>query len=363
MRILWINHRDPIHPEAGGAEVHIAEIGKRLVERGHEITLLAERFEGSKPEEEVYGMRVKRFGGKFTLHIYAPYFVRRKSKEFDVVIDDVAHAVPFWSPKFTRKPVVAIVHHVHQGVVEKELPPILSHLVKKAERSIRGTYENIIAVSQTTKKDLVELLGVEGSKIKVILHGVDHEKFRPASSKFKEPTVLCMGRMKRYKNLDHVVEAFGIVKKNVSKAKLIIVGAGDEESKARLLVQKKGLSDNVTFVGRISEEEKIALLQKAWCIVCASEVEGWGMGILEAAACGTTAVAYNSGALKESVINGETGLLASYGDVKELAKKLIEVLEDEGFMRKLSENALKYSFKFDWDKTVEQTEKYLGAFL
>jgi len=363
LRILWINHRDPKHPEAGGAEVHITEVGKRLANRGHEITLLAERFEGSKPEEKFFGMKVKRFGGKLTLHLYAPYFVKKRSKQYDIIIDDIAHAVPFWSPKFTRKPVVAIVHHVHQKVVEKELPPFLSFFVKNAEKSICKIYENIVTVSQTTKNDLIKYLGIKEPRIQVIPYGVDHEKYRPGTFKFEEPTVLWIGRMKKYKNLDHIIEAFEIVRRNISKAKLILVGKGDEEDKTRLLVQKKGLNDNVVFAGWISGTDKVMLLQKAWCVVYASEVEGWGMGILEAAACGTTAVAYDSGALKEAIIDGETGLLAKYGNINELAEKMIKVLGDEKFMRRLSENAFKHSLEFDWDKTAERTEKYLEKFL
>lgn len=359
MKILWINHRDPKHPEAGGAETHIIEVGKRLVKRGHTITLLTERFKGSKHEEELYGLKVKRWGRKFTLHVYAPYFVRKYSEAFDVIVDDIAHAVPFWSPMFTRKPVVAIVHHVHQGVVKQELPPILSHFVQRAERSIKEFYENIIAVSLTTKKDLIKRLGVPASKIKVIYHGIDHARYRPGP-KFEEPTILWIGRMKRYKNLDHVVKAFELVKKVEMSARLLLVGTGEEEPKIKTLVRKKGLS-NVIFTGRISEDDKIKLLQGAWCTVYTSEIEGWGMGVLEAAACGTPTIAYNVGALREAIIDGETGFLVKYGDINKLAEVLIEILTKEAIRKKLSEGALKYSRNFDWDKTTIETEKYLES--
>lgn len=361
MRILWINHRDPFHPMAGGAEVHLLEVGKRLVQRGHEVTLLAERFDGSEPEEEIGGIRVRRFGGMFTLHIYAPYFVKKNSAEFDVIIDDIAHAVPFWSPCFTRRPVVAIVHHVHQRVVETELNTILRCLVRRAERSMRETYENIITVSQTTKRDLVKQLGVEDSKIKVIYHGVDHQMYRPGM-KFEEPMILWIGRMMRYKNLDHVIEAFKLVSRLIKSAKLILAGAGEEEQRIKSLVREKKLA-NITFNGRISGSDKVRLLQGAWCIVYTSEVEGWGMTILEAAACGTPAIAYKSGALGEAIIDGETGLLVNYGDVGSLAERLVELLRNEDLRKELSDNALRYSYNFTWDKSAEQTEEYLETIL
>ena len=361
MKILWINHRCPKHPEAGGAEVHIAEVGKRLVKKGHEVTLLTERFDGSKPEEELYGMKVKRFGGKFTLHAYAPCFVKRNSKNFDVIIDDIAHAVPFWSPKFTRKPVAAIIHHVHQKVIEKELNPIFKYFVRKAEKSIKNTYEHIIAVSQTTKRDLIKQLGINEQNITVIHYGIDHLKYRPGQ-KFDEPTVLWIGRMKKYKNLEHVIMAFKLVKQVIKNARLILAGAGEEERKIKSLICKEGIND-VIFTGWISGSDKLRLLQGAWCVVYASETEGWGMGILEAAACRTSAVAYNSGALRESIIDGETGLLTEYGNISDLAQSMLEILSNEGLRERLSEKALSFSYNFDWDKTAEETERYLQSLL
>jgi len=361
MKILWINHRDQRHPEAGGAEVHIAEVGKRLVKMGHEVTLLAERFEGSKPCEEIDGIQIVRFGGKFTLHIYAPYFVKRNAGRYDIIVDDIAHAVPFWSPKFTEKPVVAIIHHVHQRVVEKELPPIIRDVVKKAERTIDKTYKNIVAVSHTTKEDLIQQLGVREEKITVIYSGVDHKKYKPGP-KFEEPTIVWMGRLKKYKNVDHLIRAFKPVKEDVKSARLLIIGSGEEEENLRKLVSEMKLS-GVTFTGWLREEDKIRVLQGAWCITYVSEVEGWGMGVLEANACGTPAVGYNSGALKEAIIDGETGILLKYGDIRGLAEALKEIIRNESLRRRLSENAIKYSQKFDWSETASQIESYLQDLL
>ena len=139
-----------------------------------------------------------------------------------------------------------------------------------------------------------------------------------------------------------------------------MVGTGEEEPKIKTLVRKKGLS-NVIFTGRISEDDKIKLLQGAWCTVYTSEIEGWGMGVLEAAACGTPTIAYNVGALREAIIDGETGFLVKYGDINKLAEVLIEILTKEAIRKKLSEGALKYSRNFDWDKTTIETEKYLES--
>jgi glycosyltransferase involved in cell wall biosynthesis len=253
------------------------------------------------------------------------------------------------------------VHHVHQKVVEKELNPILAYLVRKAENSIRNTYDHIIAVSQTTKRDLVKQLGVNEQDVTVIHYGIDHVKYKPGR-KFDEPTILWMGRMKKYKNLEHVVMAFKLVKQVVKDAKLILAGGDEEEHNIKSLVHREGVKD-VTFTGWVSGDDKLRLLQGAWCIVYTSETEGWGMVVLEAAACGTPAVAYDSGALRESIIDGETGLLAEYGNIGQLAQCMLEILSNKGLREMLSEEALSFSYNFDWDKTAEQTERYLKGLL
>jgi len=357
VEILWINHRCPRHPQAGGAEVHLLEIAKRLVKRGHEITLLSERYSGSPKEEVIDGILVKRFGGKYALHLYAPYFVLKRSEDYDVIIDDIAHAVPFFSYAFTRQPVVAIVHHVHQEVLEVEVNQPLRYIIKRAERFIRH-YKRIVAVSRTTRKDLVEKLKVPSERVEVIYPGVDHEKYRPGE-KAERPTLLWMGRMKRYKHPDHALRVFKLVREVVKEAEMIMVGYGEAFPEVKKLIREMKLS-NIILTGRISEDEKVELLQKSWVMLCTSEMEGWGMTIMEAASCATPTVAYNVGALKETIINGKTGFLIRYGDIEGLARSVTILLEDENLRREISKHALEYSYNFDWEKSTIEFEEYLS---
>lgn len=355
MRILWINHRDPKHPQAGGAEVYLHEVGKRLVKQGHEIILLAERFPGSLKEEVIDGIKVRRMGGKYSMHAYALYYTKKHSNEYDILIDDIAHAVPFWSPHVTKKPVVALVMHVHQKVVDRELRFPLNYFVKKAERSIKGTYKYLIAISEKTKQDLVREFRVNEGDIKVIHCGVDHDAYT-SGLKFNEPTILWMGRIKKYKNVDHVIRAFSDVKKSVKDVRLVITGSGEIEYEIRNLVASMRLND-IVFTGWVDENEKIRLIQGSWVMTCVSDIEGWSIGVLEAAACGTPTIAYDVGALRESVKDGETGLLARYGNIDELTKKLLLILEDRDLRNKLSRGALKNSYNFNWDECAQQFMK------
>jgi glycosyltransferase involved in cell wall biosynthesis len=357
MKILWFNHRDPKHPEAGGAEVRIREVGKRLVRMGCSVRVVCERWAGSEAVEFFDGVEVVRVAGRYGLHFKVPFLLNGDG-DFDVVVDDVAHAVPWFSSLFTRKPVVGQIHHLHGSVLGLELPAYSAGLVALGERSLKYFYRVFVAVSASTKRGLIEGFGIPGDRVFVIPNGVDFGLYRAVCGKFSVPTVLWVGRVKRYKRVDHVLRAFRIVKKRVPEARLVIVGDGDYLPFLKRLAEWLGL-DDVVFVGRVSEEEKVRFMSGAWVVVCASVVEGWGLTVTEAAACGTPCVGYDVDGLRDSVVDGFTGFLAGSGDVGDLAGKIVRVLEDEVLRRRLSRNALEHAKKFSWDKTAEEFMKVL----
>ena len=357
MKILWINHRDPKHPQAGGAEVRLYEIGRRLVKMGHEVTVLCEKVDGLPSEEVLEGIKIKRIGGKASMHLLAPLYVKKHSHEYDVIIDDIAHALPWYSPLVTRKPIVAQIHHVHQDVVYIELFKLLAWIVSRAEKTIAKVYKHFIAVSQSTKEELVKRFGIDPDRIAVVPNGVDLEKYRPGP-KDPKPTMLWVGRIKKYKNLDHLLKAYKIVKQEVPDAQLIIIGTGDQEQAIKRLAKKLELRD-VYFLGKVSEEEKIRWMQRAWIIVSTSMVEGWGMTITEAAACGTPAVAYNVPGLRDSVKDTETGILVEPGNIEQLAETLLLLLGDRKLRDELAENAYRYSQRYSWDRVTSEILKVI----
>jgi glycosyltransferase involved in cell wall biosynthesis len=356
LNILWVNHRDPNHPQAGGAEVRIHEIGKRLVRDGHCVKLICERWPGSKRVEFLDGIEITRIAGRLVIHLIFP-FLLTKLNDYDVVIDDIAHGVPWGSRFFTSKSVVGQVHHVHQEVLSLELNPFSAKLIAFSEGAIKYSYKTLVVVSESTKKALIQNFGVPENRIKVILNGVDTEVYRPAV-KSSSPTVLWVGRVKRYKRVEHVLSAFSRVKKQLPTAQLIIVGYGDHLETLKDTARTLGLSD-VVFAGAVSEEKKVAFMASSWVNVNSSFVEGWGMTITESAACGTPSVAYDVAGLRDSVQDGVTGLLVESGNVEALAEAMIRVLKDEALRRRLSENAWSYAQKFSWDKTAEEFMKVL----
>jgi glycosyltransferase involved in cell wall biosynthesis len=356
LNILWVNHRDPKHPFAGGAEVRIHEIGKRLVQNGHSVSLICERWPGSKNIEFIDGIEVRRVGSKYNIHLKVPFLIH-KIGNYDVVIDDIAHAIPWESRFFTNKSVIGQVHHVHQEMLELELNPLLAKIIALSERTVRS-YKLIITVCESTKNALIGL-GVSRKTIKVIPNGVDTDFYKPGV-KSASPTILWVGRVKRYKRVDHVLLAFSLIEKQLPNANLIIVGSGDYNYIEALknIAKKLGLS-NVVFTGLVDENKKAMLMASSWVTVSSSLVEGWGLTITESAACGTPAVAYDVDGLRDSIRNNETGLLVIDGNVKALAQAILRVLQDEVLRVTLGTNALRWATELSWDKVAKDFIAFL----
>ncbi|MCC6018826.1 MAG: glycosyltransferase family 4 protein [Candidatus Verstraetearchaeota archaeon] len=343
MDILMVNHRDIYHPQAGGAEVVLYEVGRRLAKKAN-VTWLAESVKGRGSEEIIEGIKVKRRGNKYTLHLYSLI----EAKKHEIVLDSVAHAAPFFSYKVNRN-AVAMVHHVHQDVLKFEVDPLQATFLKALEKRVRD-YDNIIAVSNTTKRDLSKL-GVNEEKIHVIYNGVDHEKYKP-SEKSEKPMILWIGRMKKYKN---PFDSLKIYKRLTKKAEMVVVGGGDLTEEFAKISKKVG----VKYLGKVTEEEKVKLYQKAWVVLSTSYIEGWGMTVVEANACGTPVVAYATGSMPEIIRDGVNGFLVPYKDYDYAAKVIDEILEEDK-MKELSKRSLKESMKYNWEKTADEYMKYLS---
>jgi len=171
---------------------------------------------------------------------------------------------------------------------------------------------------------------------------------------------LSLGRIKKYKNLDHLLRAYGQAKRKVPDLRLVICGGGDYKDHIVDLAKCLNL-DDVLFVSRVRDEERVRLLQKSWALCTPSLIEGWGLVITEAAACGTPTLAYDGGGSSEAIIDGETGYLVKNGDIPALSEKIVMLNQNNQLRRSMSNAAFQYSNRFDWDTTANETLKILEA--
>ena len=374
MRILVINWRDIRNPEAGGAEVHLHETFSRIAAWGNEVTLLSSRFPGAAESEQIDGIDVIRHGGKWTFNLTAPWYYRRRlaHRSFDVVIEDI-NKIPALLPWFLDgPPLMVLLHHLFGTTFYREINPMLATYLYFMERLIPRVYRRCLfeAVSESTRDELVRM-GVAADRISVVHNGLDprfmeagnigapadpDRKGAPAASGRKEPgLVIYLGRLKKYKNVDHLIQAMAIVREEVPEARLMIVGTGDRRPALEALTRSMGLDDAVRFTGFVSEEEKLRLLTRAEVAAYPSSKEGWGITVIEANACGVPVVAARVPGLRDAVVDGETGVLVPLGDREAMARALIDLLRDREKRDRLAGNAVARSRLYTWENTARQT--------
>ena len=360
-RFVAVNWRDLRHPDAGGAEVHLHEILKRLAADGHEVTYFVSRFPGGAKEDCYDGIQVLRSGRWYDANYVIPGRVRAflRSHPCDLVIEDI-NKIPFLLPAFAGPKVVAVVPHLFGGTVFRETNPLFASYVYLWEKLIPSVYRHcrFVVISPSTKDDLIRR-GVRGDRIDVVLCGLDHEVYRamPALGRFDNPTLVHFGRVRKYKSIDVVIKAFALVMEKLPHARLLIIGDGPERESLARLARRMGLGGSIEFLGAVGTPDLVNLLNRSHLFLNASPKEGWGLTVIEANACGLPVIASRRPGLQDSVKDGETGHLVEYGDVRGFAAKAIELLTDPEKWGRMSLAAVEWARSFTWDRTGREMKK------
>lgn len=353
MNILILNWRDIKNEWAGGGEVYVFELAKRWVKMGHNVTLFCGQDIKEKlpDQEKIDGISVIRKGGRYSLYFWAVwYYFRELRKTCDIVVD-VQNGIPFFSVLYSRKPKVAIVYHVHNQQFFLELPFPLSLVGFIIERYIFPlVYRSvpIMAISKTTKKALIEL-GFPGKNIHIVYCGMNgyRAKRDRVQGKFVQPTILYLGRIKKYKRVDMLVKLMPKILQKVPQARLLIAGWGTEASAITDMSMRSITRRRIRILGPISDQEKKLLLSKSWVFVNPSIGEGWSISVIEANLHGTPAVAFHVAGLSESIKDGKTGFLAT--NEEDFIEKICDILRDDELRIALSSNAKKWAETFSWE--------------
>jgi glycosyltransferase involved in cell wall biosynthesis len=357
MRVLVLNWLDRENPRAGGAEVHLHETFGRLAGRaGWEVTLVSSGWKGAARSTGLDGIEVHRVGRRNTYPLHVAGFVRRglAGRSFDIVVEDL-NKVALFTPTWCGRPVLLLVHHLFGRTVFEEAGLHLALPTWVLEKPVPWIYRDVptVAVSESTRQDLVDR-GMRAERIEVIPNGITLGDFTAASpdDRFPEPTVLYLGRLKRYKRVDLLIRAVARLRDEGEAVRLLIAGKGDHRPELESEARRLGLGDDgVTFLGFVSEDEKRALLRRAWVHGFTSPKEGWGIANLEAAASGTATVASDAPGLRDSVVHGETGFLIPHGDVRALADAIRRITRDPGLREGLGRGGRRFAEGFSWDRT------------
>ena len=368
MKILLVNWNDRQNPQAGGAEIHLHELFGRIAAWGHGVDLVTSGWGGAggadaEPHATVDGMRVTRVGGRHSFALRGRGAVRRalREKAYDIVVEDV-NKLPLFLPALTALPFVAIVPHLFGTTAFAEASWPVAATVWASELPIPWVYRRagFHAISESTRDDLVRR-GVAADRVIVIHPGVDSTWYSPDPNtpRAPHPAFLYLGRLKRYKGVEYALRALAAARQVRADVTLDICGQGDDRGRLEGITQTLGLGDAVRFLGFVAEDEKRRLLRQAWAVVFPSPKEGWGISNVEAAACGTPALASDSPGLRESVRHGVTGYLVTHGDSRGLADRMLALAADPALVARLGAAARSFAQGLSWDSAAKATVAHL----
>lgn len=352
LRVLVINWRDPNHPQAGGAETYLFEQAKRWVRWGHYVQWLSGGFPGGAAYDRIESIPIRRVGNWLTVYATVPFvYLREFRGRFDVIVDS-SNGLPFFSPLFSLKPKICIVYHVHRELFKKHLSRWLGSVLVWCEQTfVPRVYRNVhfVTISEDTR-DEMRRVGIGDPSAGLVRCGVDASLV--PGKKADVPTVLYFGRIKAYKRVHRLIEAFARVRAALPSALLRIAGTGDALPALRDLVRTLGLQDAVIFEGFVDDDRKRELLQRAWVSASLSEIEGWGISVIEANACGTPAIVYDVPGLREAIVHQESGLIVPEGG--DVAAAILAVLQNDVLRARLERGALLRAAKFSWDEAARE---------
>lgn len=365
MNILVVNWQDLENPHAGGAELHLFELFGRLAAAGHRVHLVCSGFAGGRPAATVRGVSVERHGGRHSFALLGRSAVRRAlaREPWDVVVEDV-NKLPLYLATLTRLPFCAIVPHLFGTTAFQEASFPVAALVALAERPIPRGYRRAAfhAISESTRDDLVAR-GVPAERVCVIHPGVAIERFTPPTGldRAGSPAFLYVGRLKRYKGVEVALRALALARRDRPDLTLDVAGSGDDRPRLERLARDLEVGAVVRFHGFVDEAAKQRLFRAAWANLFPSPKEGWGLTIMEAAACGTPSVASDSPGLRDSVQHGVTGYLVPHGDAAALARRLLELAGDPAQVARLGAAARRHAEAWTWDDAARATEAHLAG--
>ena len=287
---------------------------------------------------------------------------------------DLLYSPDLYFPPVRRGKVLSTIRGIVYLKRKDLLNPSQRRRLTKAFSYARLRSNYFLAVSETTRRDLLECTDIPEERIYVVTHGVDPRfKILPKDSSWQavrkrfnlnRPYLLYVGAVAIHKNVLGLVEAFSLVASQERNLDLVL--AGPEETAtylARAKVYAKQLENRVHFLGQIEQEGPtlVELYNAAEMLVFPSFYEGWCAPPLEAMACGKPAVCSSVPAVAEVV--GDAGVLVNPKDPEAIADAICKVLNDSGFRQQLIGNGIDHVAQHTWDRAAEQLETIFANLL
>ncbi|MFF4159761.1 glycosyltransferase [Streptomyces sp. NPDC001678] len=356
--VVVCNWRDGRHPQAGGAELYCEEVARQLHDAGVRVTYLTSRPQGTARREDTGFGAVVRGGGRFTVYVFALLWLLRHRRSVDAVIDS-QNGIPFFTPLVLRRrtPVVLLIHHVHQGQFALWFPRPIAGFGRWLEGRGSGLVYGrraVCAVSPSTRAEIRRRLAVRGpvhfapAGLDTVPPPAGHPRQRAAA-----PRIVCVGRIVTQKRVDRLVQAMPALRRELPDAELYIVGDGEAREQLASLVDELDVGHCVVLHGRVPQEERDVLVDSAWITATTSLAEGWGLSVMEAAAAGVPALAYDVPGLRDTVRHDVTGwLLGPDDDLASGLAKALRAVESPRDAARWEAECREWAAGFSWTATA-----------
>jgi glycosyltransferase involved in cell wall biosynthesis len=354
MKILWLTHRDIRNPQAGGVERATAEITSRLAGLGDEVAILCGGYRGAPSVESIDGVRIHRFGHRLLPHLAEPIATAEEAP--DVVVNDLGHVIPWFSPWFGTHPGVCFFHHLHARTLDGQVRPPFAGALKWIERQYPILYPNwpFVVESESSLQDLADL-GVPATRCALIRPGVDADLFRPGAMDSR-PTLIYFGGMKAYKRPVDALVVHKELRDRGWDCRLVVIGSGPALNELKRAIARLGTESSVQFCGRLTLRQLATQIGEAWVNLHPAVAEGWCLSALEAASCGVPTVCYDVPGMRDSVANEISGIVVADPARVALTDATERILKAPEKWRRSSRA---YSSQFTWDRTASEWHTYL----
>ncbi|MFN8293695.1 MAG: N-acetyl-alpha-D-glucosaminyl L-malate synthase BshA [Chitinophagales bacterium] len=360
------------YPTYGGSGVVATELGKALAKKGHQVHFITyqEPVRLDSFHENIFYHEVSSLD--YPLFQYTPYESALASKIVDVVkfekldLLHVHYAIPHASSALMAKqilaeqkihiPFITTLHGTDITLVGRDpgYLPVVAYSINHSD--------GITSVSDFLRADTQRHFNIN-KHIEVIPNFIDFARFKKTNKEhFKkaiatqgEKILMHVSNFRKVKRVEDVVKMFCKVQQKVP-SKLLLVGDGPERMNIEMLCRQYSICEQVRFLGKQDAVED--LLAIADLFVLPSETESFGLAALEAMACEVPVISSNAGGLPEIQIQGKTGFMSNVGDVDDMAKNAVAILENNETLATFKANAFKQAQQFNIDNILPQYENY-----
>jgi len=372
LRFCFLASRDWAHPEAAGGDFYLSNLARGLAKRGHKVVYFAASPDGNSTHENLDGVEIRRVrpGLLYPIRLFRQFLRIRNS--VDVTVEEIfgGKKVPTLAFLYSRRRLVAMWYQCHDRIFAEQYPKGLAILLSLAERLLAKLYRKypVATLSQKSAKELAKI-GLDALRIGIVpsaalIESQQAQEPRPFES--RENTMVFIGKIRKYKRVDHAVLTLKRLSDVRRGCRLIIAGSvarNDLDYLASLRKQARllGVEESVDFriySGAIPLDEKAGILKRCKVLLQPSPVEGFSMTTVEANACGTPVVV-SDGVPQDAVRHGENGLVYPFGDTESMSRLCGNLLEDKATWERLSLGGLKMAGRFTWDASTDAFEDFV----